>query len=291
MRRRTFLKVAGISTVGVIAAGGGAAYYSRSIEPSWVDITSVPLYMPRLSPAFDGYRVVQISDIHADEEWMFPDRLQPIIHAVNELHPDLILITGDFVTYEGDYPLNTVSALASLSAHDGIFAVLGNHDHWSGADEVRAVLKTTDIQELPNKVHTIARKGAMLHIVGLDDLWPYSSRTLSVWSYEPLLHDVIRTMPQQGAAILLVHEPDFADVAARSNRFDLQLSGHTHGGQVRIPFVGAVELPPLGRKYSSGLYQFSSMQLYTNRGLGMVHPMVRFNCRPEITLFTCHPMT
>src|SRR5689334_19980409 len=147
MKRRTFLKVAGISTVGAITIGGGANYYSRSIEPSWVDITSMSLHLPRLAPAFDGYRVVQISDIHADEEWMDPTRLLSIIHAVNELRPDVILITGDFVTYEGSYPLNTISSLAALSARDGIFAVLGNHDHWSGADEVRAVLQATNIQE------------------------------------------------------------------------------------------------------------------------------------------------
>jgi predicted MPP superfamily phosphohydrolase len=91
-----------------------------------------------------------------------------------------------------------------------------------------------------------------------------------------------------GAAILLVHEPDFADIAATAGRIDLQLSGHTHGGQVRIPGYGALHLPRLGKKYQAGLYQVNTMLHYTNRGLGMMEPQVRFNCRPEITVFTCN---
>jgi predicted MPP superfamily phosphohydrolase len=106
-------------------------------------------------------------------------------------------------------------------------------------------------------------------------------------SYQEKFQAVVRKIPEQGAAILLVHEPDFADVAAKAQRFDLQLSGHSHGGQVRLPWLGALRLPPLGRKYSCGLYRVGEMWQYTTRGLGMKPPQVRLNCRPEITMITC----
>ena len=287
MKRRTFLKLAGASTASVFTAGS-AAFYARSIEPSWLDITTIPLSLPHLDSAFHGYRIVQVSDIHIDNDWMGTARLVPILHLVNDLQADLIVITGDFVTHRGEHIFQMLAALNILSARDGVFAVLGNHDHWSGADDVRTMIQAAGIRELRNSVHTITRNGAMLHLVGLDDLWPLGGDdTPSVWDYQPLLRQVIQPLPEQGPAILLVHEPDFADVAAQSKRLALQLSGHTHGGQVRLPFVGALELPPLGMKYASGMYQIDSMQLYTNRGVGMVHPYVRFDCRPEISIFTC----
>jgi predicted MPP superfamily phosphohydrolase len=99
-----------------------------------------------------------------------------------------------------------------------------------------------------------------------------------------LLHQLTTSLPGEGAAILLVHEPDFADVAAYNQRIDLQLSGHSHGGQVRIPFYGPLILPALSRTYPKGLYSISNMLLYTNRGLGMLPPQLRFGCRPEIAV-------
>jgi predicted MPP superfamily phosphohydrolase len=100
------------------------------------------------------------------------------------------------------------------------------------------------------------------------------------------MDQVLKRLPEDGAAILLAHEPDFADISARTGRFDLQISGHTHGGQIRLPMIGFPYLPRFGRKYPRGLYKVGNMLQYTNRGVGMVHLPVRFNSRPEITLFT-----
>ena len=99
---------------------------------------------------------------------------------------------------------------------------------------------------------------------------------------------MLARLPRTGAALLLAHEPDFADITPPPGRFDLQLSGHSHGGQVVIPFLGPPTLPEIGEKYPSGRYQVGGMIQYTNRGVGMVRPHVRLNCRPEITLLTLH---
>jgi predicted MPP superfamily phosphohydrolase len=129
---------------------------------------------------------------------------------------------------------------------------------------------------LSNEVYTLSQDGEELHIAGVDDIWEKQDR----------LDLVLEKLPDAGAAILLAHEPDFADQSADTGRFDLQLSGHSHGGQVVIPFVGAPLLPYLGMKYPSGLYRVGTMWQYTNRGVGMARLKVRFNCRPEITVFT-----
>lgn len=130
----------------------------------------------------------------------------------------------------------------------------------------------------------------MLHIVGMDDLWPENEGDpVPVWTHQPLLEELTAKLPDTGAAILLVHEPDFADVAAQNSRIDLQVSGHSHGGQVRIPFHGPIVLPPLSRRYAQGLYQTKNLIHYTNNGLGMLPPQIRFGCRPEIALFELFP--
>lgn len=129
------------------------------------------------------------------------------------------------------------------------------------------------------EVWTLKRAGYPLHVCGVDD----------VWEGNPRLDHVLSRLPGSGPAILLVHEPDFADTVSMSGRFDLQLSGHSHGGQVRFPLVGAPALPRYARKYPVGAYRIGGMPLYTNRGLGMLPPRFRFLCRPEIAVFDLNP--
>jgi predicted MPP superfamily phosphohydrolase len=112
-----------------------------------------------------------------------------------------------------------------------------------------------------------------------------------IWEGAPRLDEVTAQLSDNGAAILLAHEPDFADTSAATGRFDLQLSGHTHGGQVVLPFMGAPILPYLGRKYGSGLYKVGEMLQYTNRGVGMARLPIRINCPPEITLFVLESLS
>lgn len=276
LSRRGFLKLAINSFLGGTALAFGGAFYSTRLEPAWVEVAELELALPRLSPAFDGYRLVQISDLHM-ETWMDSRRLLESVQRVNQLQPDLVAITGDFVTeIHPSTPTDLALGLSQLQASDGVVAVLGNHDYWTDAAIVRQVLVDSGIRELPNQFLTLRRSGTELHIAGLDDHWEgYAD-----------LPGLLARLPERGAAVLLVHEPDFADFSAASGRFDLQLSGHSHGGQVVIPFLGPPILPHLAQKYPLGLYQVKEMQLYVNRGLGMARPMVRFNCRPEITAIT-----
>jgi predicted MPP superfamily phosphohydrolase len=143
------------------------------------------------------------------------------------------------------------------------------------------MLADSDIIDLSNRHITLQRGAASLSIAGVDD----------VLEEQDDLNTVLHNLPQSGAAIVLAHEPEFADESAAAQRFDLQLSGHSHGGQIRLPFLGPLFLPKLGEKYHTGLYQIGGMWQYTNRGIGMVKLKARFNCRPEITLLTLHPVS
>ncbi len=276
LSRREFLKTSLGVMLGMTALGAGGLAYARTVEPGWIDITQLRLRLPRLSPAFHGYRLVQISDIHMDH-WMTRERLAGVVRLVNDQRPDLVAITGDFVTHGYRRRAgNLEGPLGSLRGRDGAVAVLGNHDHWSSPAFVRSVISDSGIVNVSNRVHTVQRGRDVLHVAGVDDHWVGQDR----------LDLVLDRLPPQGAAILLAHEPDFADIGAATGRFDLQISGHSHGGQVRLPLLGAPILPPYGRKYPLGLYTVAGMLLYTNRGVGMLRPHIRLNCRPEITVYT-----
>jgi predicted MPP superfamily phosphohydrolase len=289
MTRRGFLRgsfkaAAGLAGTGAAVCGG--QYWARKIEPGWIEIERVELALPRLSPAFTGYTIAQASDIHLDfgkeNGFMTAQRLDEAVALINTLGADLIALTGDYVTGDlhaivnNGYEAVLAPALGRLRARDGVVAVPGNHDYWADIATVRRALAQGGVRDLSNQSLTLKRGNEMLHIAGVDDWWIEKSD----------LPAVLRGLPTTGCAILLAHEPDFADRSAAAGRFDLQLSGHSHGGQVCAPFFGPPVLPRLGIKYPSGLYQVGDMLHYTNRGLGMLAPYVRFNCRPEITLFT-----
>ena len=259
--------------------GAGGLYYAREVEPEDVEIVPVSLDVPRLAPQFDGYRIVQISDLHADD-WMTPGRLLGLVELVNAEAPDLVAITGDFATFSRFRSLirhvpGLVAPLRRLRAPDGAVAVLGNHDHRTNVAVVRHTLAAGGVIELSNVVKSLRRGGAALHLCGVDSALKGVVR----------LDRVLEELPEGDAAILLAHEPNFADASSGTGRFDLQLSGHSHGGQVFLPLLRSIVAPRLSRKYLSGLYKVNGMFLYTNRGLGS-HPRLRFGCRPEITIFT-----
>jgi hypothetical protein len=267
-----------LSLLGGIALAAGSILYATKIEPGWLEVSTISVILPRLHPVFENYRIVQISDIHMGT-WIDRQRLDEVVQSINTLCPDLIVITGDFVTdLSHTIVADLYSCLSKLRSKDGIFAVLGNHDYWSNPKTIRQILEISGVIELPNKVYSIKRGDEFLHIVGVDDYWENKAR----------ITDVISEFRVNEASILLAHEPDYAEISSKTNRFDLQLSGHTHGGQINLPKVGPIVLPKYGRRYPAGLYQIDKMLLYTNRGLGTGHPKIRFNCRPEIALLTLH---
>lgn len=278
----TASKLTAVSALGGAVLGAGSFLYAREVETRWVEIKPVTLILHRLAPEFDGYRIVQISDIHLDN-WVKPRRLNTTVELVNEQRPDLVAITGDFLSYSATrlIPHRLTEALSGLRARDGVVAVLGNHDYRTNAELIRRCICTAGITELVNDVRTLRRGDAPLHIAGVDDVMEGRSR----------LDLVLKKLPERGAAILLAHEPDFADVSAATRRFDLQLSGHSHGGQVRVPLLKSLALPPFSHRYTSGLYKVGDMIQYTNRGLGFVNMRLRFLCRPEITVFTLRSPT
>lgn len=241
-----------------------------------VEITSVPIVLPNLADVFNGFRLVQLSDFHLGT-WLNAQDLFNIVELVNQQKPELIAITGDFVSFEpAKFSSDLIRILSGFDAKDGVIAVLGNHDHYTDASLIRTVLEQSGIIELGNRIYPVRRDSSQLIFAGVDD---YMTRHAD-------LERVIKQIPDSNdPVILLAHEPDFADISAASGRFDMQISGHTHGGQISLPFYGNLYLPRYGRKYPSGKYMVENMVQYTNRGLGTSWLKFRINCPPEITVF------
>ncbi len=250
------------------------SFYIHNIEPNWFEISQIEINLPNLDRSFAGYRIVQISDLHAGDK-VDRAQLEKVVAAVNEQEPDLVVITGDHVSRKPRQHIELLDILAKLQPRDRTLAVLGNHDVYNDAAPIRQALQTAGVTLLENTIFTIKRGEGTLHIAGVGD----------VFAKEDKLDRVLAQLPTTGAAIMLAHEPDFADETAATGRFGLQLSGHSHGGQVRIPFYDGY-LPELAQKYPIGRYQVGKMIHYTNRGIGTIKIYARFNCRPEISVFT-----
>jgi predicted MPP superfamily phosphohydrolase len=262
------------------------ALYAGEIARHELDITQRTFQIANLPPAFHGYRMVQISDIHLDE-FTEPSFLVRIIRHINELAPDIVLLTGDFVTLgvftfiSSTHAAHRCAELLSTIKCPLRYAILGNHDVGVSAPLVIGALQKNGIPVLMNQHVPLERNGSRIWLCGAED--PATSRP-----------DLNLTIPKNpdGPVILMAHEPDYADVVVEHPRFpliDLMLSGHTHGGQVRLPFMGPLVLPPMGKKYAEGHFQFKQMQLYVNRGIGTVSVPFRLNCPPEITVITLQP--
>lgn len=275
--RRRFLKTMGGGVLGLGATAIGGTTWATKIEPDAVETTFQTIPLAHLPVAFDGLTLVQVSDWHLGT-WMTLDRMLAIARQANALNPDVLVMTGDFLTRFGPTTFDDITAsMAAFTAKESVLAILGNHDHWTSAAKVGQALGRVPAAKLLLNEHIVLTRGTdHLYIAGVDDIWEQKND----------LGKALNGIPTDAAVILLAHEPDYADEVAATGRVGLQLSGHSHGGQVRLPFIGAPITPPLGQKYDMGLYNVAGMALYTNRGLGMVSPDVRFNCRPEITHFT-----
>ena len=245
-------------------------------KPELFDLVNVNVKINDLPFTFHNYRIINLTDIHLGQ-WISPEYLNGVTDYVNSLNPDMITLTGDYVSYilEG-YEDDLLDSFKKLKAKDGKFAVLGNHDHWAGADEIREILKQSDIVDLSNDVYTLEKKGEKLNISGVDSL------TVGADDFDK----VLEKLPNDGTSILLVHEPDFAEISSKTNRFDLQMSGHSHGGQLVIPGVKTTPFRcSYSIKYPVGAYKVKNMIQYTSKGLGTNSFWLRINCKPEITQF------
>ena len=282
LTRRRFLQVAaGVAATGALALGEDSVF----LEPSHPILTAIEVVLPRLPAAFDGLTIAQLSDFHYDQRSAVP--IRAAIEIVNKLHPDLIVLTGDFVTVpmlhrrfhtakrSAEAAQPCAQLLAQLRARFAIASVLGNHDIESDPRRITETLDAHGLCVLRNRSIPIEQKGSRIWLSGLDDSW----------EGDPDMDLALRGIPSDELVVLLVHEPDFADEAAHYP-VDLQLSGHSHGGQIWLPGIGAPWLPMFARKYPRGRYQIGPLTLYTNMGLGTIRLPIRLNCRPEVTLFT-----
>lgn len=260
----------------LLAAAAGLLVWGRYVEPHWIEVTEFDLRLPHLPPEFDGYRIAHASDIHIESGRMAVD-WPGIAALITHQNVDLICLTGDYVTFAGNWQARRlVEGFLRLHASDGVYAIMGNHDHWGRYGQSRDALHRAGVIELNNEVRVVRRGQVELYLSGVGDLWVGNGD----------LAQIAARIPDEAASIILVHEPDFAGAVSRAGKFGLQLSGHAHGGQVALPFLGPILTPPYGRKYPRGLYQVGSMFLYTNRGLGTFGPSFRICSRPEITVFT-----
>ncbi|MBN1976005.1 MAG: metallophosphoesterase [Anaerolineae bacterium] len=270
--RRRFLKLAlaGVVEAGALTCGGWG--YATAVEPNWLALERVDVPLHGLPTALEGFTIVQLSDLHRGPEVAQEDIERAVGLALRQ-EADLAVLTGDFVSRSADNAASCAEALAPLVDTGEVLACLGNHDHWTHADTVAGALAGVGIAVLRNAACEVADG---LWVAGVDD----------VWERHADLGEALAGVPSGAAVVLLAHEPDYADVVASDGRVGLQISGHSHGGQVRWPFFGPPVLPYLATKYYAGRYRVGDMWLYVNRGVGLISPAVRFNCRPEVTLLT-----
>jgi predicted MPP superfamily phosphohydrolase len=264
MNRRAFLRTAlGASAIGAVAASS-VAYGADTHD---LEVTHVPIRLGLPTPL----RMVALGDIHFDPLYEL-DYLAQVGSAINRLRPDLIIYTGDLVTSRLERVTDLADLLAGVTAPLGAYCIAGNHELWTNVVYVGRVLEErAGIRMLRNV--SIPLPGAEgFFLTGLD--------SFSAGNPDSTILD--RT-PVNSRHIVLAHEPD-SFLSLNDPRIGLQISGHTHGGQVRLPWIGAVVLPSWGRDFQAGLYAREGRQLYVNRGIGTLPPHVRINCRPEITL-------
>lgn len=265
---RRFWKRRGLISLALSSPEPDAAPPGFSPDP---EITETDIWLRRLPRAFDGLRIVHLTDIHHSIFTPLED-IQRAVHLVNLLRPDLIALTGDYVTLSPTYIWPMARVLGKLRARLGVFAVLGNHDFQVDAGEITRALRTQHIRVLRNS-HFALRGGiAHLWVVGVDDLW---------WGGDDLIA-ALRSVPGRDLKVLLCHNPLGVRQAA-AHGVDLVLSGHTHGGQVRLPVVGSVYgRTKLGERFVEGWNHLDGTQIYVSRGIGKVLLPVRLGCPPEI---------
>ena len=278
--RRSFLKTA-------MVGAGGLALYAGEFERHWLEVVHREIAIAGLPPAFEGVKLAQLSDIHLDE-FTEPFLLREAINQINRARPDYVLLTGDYVSSEVLPPNLTAKAalqcgrILNRLECPARYAIFGNHDIWAGEKEVGGALRSNNIAVLKNEHLPLQRGADRIWLAGVDD--PVCGRP----DPDSAIPPSIRNIPHE-PVILMCHAPDYIDhfrMHPASGSVALVLSGHTHGGQIRLPLIGALRLPPGGRKYVEGLFNVGNMQLYVNRGIGSVGVPFRFDCRPEITLFT-----
>ena len=255
-------------------------FWAFLIEPNRLVIREQSITIDNLPPALDGLRIAVISDIHAGGSFINDKKLHTIVDRTNQLHPELIVILGDYMVGNGWIskrmePEVIGAVLKNFSAPLGTYSVLGNHDWWYNAAKVRAGLEHNGIKVLDNETAQIQARGVSLWLVGLADLWEGPQR----------IGQTVAEVPEGQTMIALTHNPDiFPDLP---QRVPLLLAGHTHGGQLRFPIIGTVvQSSRFGQRYERGHIFENNHHLFVTTGIGTSILPVRFGVTPEIVLLT-----
>ncbi|MBN1458490.1 MAG: metallophosphoesterase [Armatimonadetes bacterium] len=271
-KRRRFLRRALIG--GGVVVGGGTLW-SLFGERTWLTARQVSVPIRDLPPVLDGFTIAHLSDLHRGP-YISEGQVREAVQMAMSYAPDLIVLTGDHLSLSARYAKSCAGALSGLSAEYGVFGVLGNHEYWTHeVDRVTTSYRDAGITMLINDSVPVVVGDAIWWLCGVDD----------IWEGKVDLEKALAKVPDEHFRILLCHEPDYADTAAEHD-IPLQLSGHSHGGQIRLPWVGPVRLPVYAFKYPYGLQQVpgSTTQVYTTAGVGVTFPPIRINCRPEVSI-------
>jgi predicted MPP superfamily phosphohydrolase len=261
--------------VGAAAAAAGAVGAYTLLEPLWLEVTRPRIHVRGLHPELEGFRIALLTDLHAGEGtplWLIRRAARLAMRA----RPHVIALTGDFAADDAGTFAPVLDALSCLDAPHGVWAVPGNHDYTVGIDKWRAELRRRPrLRDLTNRAVLDRVGGAVLCVAGVDDF----SRG------RPTL-DALPPPDTRDFTLLLAHDPDQGEKARRAyDAVDLIVSGHTHGGQIRLPLVGAIKNPAEREDlYEEGLRRRPWTQVYTSRGVGTVHLPIRFLCRPEVAI-------
>ncbi|MFC0522227.1 metallophosphoesterase [Pontibacillus salicampi] len=280
MNRRSFLKRMLGGAISLLGLSGGSYYYAKYMEPSMLSVQEEKIISSNIPPQLEGLRVLQFSDTHLGFHYDIT-QFERLVHHINKQQCDLLLFTGDLfdAPNEASFEMleQAASLLDSITAPLGKFWIYGNHDHGGyGTDLIATYMEKGGFTLLQNQHKTLTYNGEEFIVSGLDD----------VMLGKP---DISRALPPQAAhtfTMLLCHEPDYVE-HIKGEPFDIQLSGHSHGGQIQIPFLGHMVTPPYAKQYVEGWHTIRSNQsLYVSRGLGTTRLPYRFLCKPEFTVHT-----
>lgn len=269
-----------VSLSAIILLIGLLIFYGFLIEPGRLVVHQQTIQIANWPSELNGLKVAVLSDIHVDNWFVNERKVRTIVERTNQLQPELIVILGDYMSGKGMVkrqvePRVFAPILKELRAPLGIYSVLGNHDWWYDGERVRQELEQNGIKVLENETAQINARNRSLWLVGLSDLWTRSQR----------INETVEKVPQGEPIIALAHNPDIFPRLPK--HVPLLLAGHTHGGQVRFPFIGTVvQSSDLGDRYSRGHVIENNHHLFVTSGIGTSILPVRFGVTPEIVLLT-----
>lgn len=241
-----------------------------------IEVTKHEVFVEDLPASFDGYRIAFLTDTHV-AGFVRRSFYRECVRQAMLFNPDLVLLGGDFVTFHRHIPLMAEVLLESpgLAATDGVHAILGNHDYWAGGDEVRTTMEAHGVNFVINRNVRIARGNEEIALLGIDE----------AYRGKPDVHAAFEGIPHDTPRLAVTHHPDLVTELA-DRRIDLLVCGHTHGGQIRFPFFGAVVVPSkFEARYAMGFHRVGRVLMYVSRGIGAIPPL-RILCRPEVATFT-----